>query len=816
MARLIGLRIYLLTSTCILSVTSLAPANHFGWEETHRDGSKVGRLYLKGDPIDEDVYTVDRHDHPVVVNADGFYVYASLQPRNNTDDKGEAKTYQSWHHPPFSGHDSPSRFYKKDLRERTRRKSQLWHPTEYRVTPDSIPPRHLLEEVLSSSFPDTSVYHPKDDIDFSCTGQKQSLWCPNNAPILTRSKQSAPRNTGTIRAVVILVKFSDHADREMPSSDDIDFLFNGHGNHTELAPTGTLQTFFELQSFGKFKVKGDVQDWIVAPYPEEYYSYDNFGLTAHFAKCAYGALDKMDQDGVDWSQYDQDGDGVLDSVVIFHSGYVAEGGGTDCINNRSHGDHRIWSHATSVLDGSDAWYSSDQSVRIGIYATTSAVRGVCGSEIQRIGIIGHEMLHMLGLPDLIGRPGAGVGIWDVMGNCWGPDGTLLYPATMSPWCRKLVGWVEPTRITQSGKYYIGTSQLYQEAYRIDVGFPDGEYLLIENRQKLFHDAILPGNGGLLIWHIDENNNSEWMAAPGWPEQEGWPGNGNHYQVALLASDGKFQAERDKNFGDENDFWINGTSLEPGPGTLVANPELEDGMYPNTDSYRDGIIEKTGIRISRISKPGLVMSFRVEIPDEIADENPEAPDAMRTPEPSLSSTTISPSASPTVVPKTPPTALSPETISPTASPTVVPTSPPIPFPPSVVPTSSPTPFPTFKTASPSFVTAEANQTVQPTMGLLYTPGVSFQGPVTNAPTDMPTFEPTIIFTDSPTTSIPTDNPTIQPTFVFTDSPTSQFRDDSFMDSSKIPMTYSGSSSRHQVAARVTSTMLFAALLIFIPI
>jgi hypothetical protein len=70
--------------------------NHFGWEETHRDLSKAGRLYLKGHPIDEDVYTVDRHDHPVVVNADGFYVYESLQPRNNTDDKGEkAKTYQS-------------------------------------------------------------------------------------------------------------------------------------------------------------------------------------------------------------------------------------------------------------------------------------------------------------------------------------------------------------------------------------------------------------------------------------------------------------------------------------------------------------------------------------------------------------------------------------------------------------------------------------------------------------------------------------------------------------------------------------------------
>jgi hypothetical protein len=71
------------------------------------------------------------------------------------------------------------------------------------VTPDSIPPRHLLEEVLSSSFPDTSVYHPKDDID-SLAQDKSSLYgAPNNAPILTRSKQSAPRNTGTIRAVVI-------------------------------------------------------------------------------------------------------------------------------------------------------------------------------------------------------------------------------------------------------------------------------------------------------------------------------------------------------------------------------------------------------------------------------------------------------------------------------------------------------------------------------------------------------------------------------------------------------------------------------------
>jgi M6 family metalloprotease-like protein len=184
-----------------------------------------------------------------------------------------------------------------------------------------------------------------------------------------------------------------------------------------------------------------VQDWIVAPYTEDYYSFDNFAMTAFFAKCAYGALDRMDAEGTDWSIYDQDGDGVLDAVVILHSGYVAEGGGTDCINNKTHGDHRIWSHATSVQDNSDAWHSADRSVRIGVYSTSSAVRGTCGSDIQRIGIVGHEMLHMLGLPDLLGRPGTGVGIWDVMGQCWGADGTLLYPSTIGPWCRQYVGWL---------------------------------------------------------------------------------------------------------------------------------------------------------------------------------------------------------------------------------------------------------------------------------------------------------------------------------------------------------------------------------------
>ncbi len=39
-------------------------------------------------------------------------------------------------------------------------------------------------------------------------------------------------------------------------------------------------------------------------------------------------------------------------------------------------------------------------------------------------------------------------------------------------------------------------------YRLDSG-QAGEYWLLENRQPLGSDSLLPGSG-LLIWHVDEN------------------------------------------------------------------------------------------------------------------------------------------------------------------------------------------------------------------------------------------------------------------------------------------------------------------------
>ena len=57
---------------------------------------------------------------------------------------------------------------------------------------------------------------------------------------------------------------------------------------------------------------------------------------------------------------------------------------------------------------------------------------------------------------------------------------------------------------------------------ISEGYPNGEYLLIENWQPCGFETKM-GQGGLAIFHIDYNAND----VRGYPQQTGWPTKGNH-------------------------------------------------------------------------------------------------------------------------------------------------------------------------------------------------------------------------------------------------------------------------------------------------
>jgi len=133
-------------------------------------------------------------------------------------------------------------------------------------------------------------------------------------------------------------------------------------------------------------------------------------------------------------------------------------------------------------------------------------------------------------------------------------------------------------------------------------------LLIEYRGPYLFDINM-WTSGITVYHVDMNTNGTGNVWRGFPGEPGWPGNGDHYQVALLQADGLYQLEQALDDGDATDFWLPGKTLGPGNGELVAT---SSGTYPNTDSYAFGNIKVTNLVLTNFQtvSPG-VASFEVQ-------------------------------------------------------------------------------------------------------------------------------------------------------------------------------------------------------------
>jgi M6 family metalloprotease-like protein len=387
----------------------------------------------------------------------------------------------------------------------------------------------------------------------------------------------------------VLIQFSNHAGRALPTPSDVDVLFNAPGGDPVLAPTGSVRDVYLENSYGKMDLTSDVSSWITVSGTEQYYANGASGDSTLW-EALREALDKLDRT-VDFSQYDSNGDGYIDAIAFLHSGYGAEWGGSD-VDGTYYTD-RIWSHRWAIQN--PVW-TSEEGIKVSNYHISPALWGTSGDAIGHIGVIAHETGHFFGLPDLYDTDGGGSGIgsYGLMANSWGFSGTQLCPPHLSPWSKMQLGWINPVNITGPGQFSVSQSETNNDYYIITDGYASGEYLLIENRQRAGFDCSMP-QGGLAIWHIDDQAG---FNTEGYPSRR-WPENGDHYRVALAQADGNFQLEKGYNRGDSGDVHHGGgvDAMAPGPGG-----------DPNTDGYQGGKIVVTGHTISNISDSAAAMTF----------------------------------------------------------------------------------------------------------------------------------------------------------------------------------------------------------------
>ncbi len=470
----------------------------------------------------------------------------------------------------------------------------------------SIPP---IEEKLTSVVPPP----PESEERLTEKGTLPPLdrLMASPSPVKSRPQQ------GTEKLLAIMVDFSDR-----PAVVTNLTVFNNLLFAAPVAGRGSVRDYFDEVSHSQVILVTvnlpTATGWQRAPGTLAYYANGQWGWGAYPQNAGRMVEDivSLVDPLVDFSQYDNDGDMRVDSLLIIHAGTGAE---------FSLNANDIWSHASSIglMGGSPPMLDGvvlDNYVTVPEYWNPAAAGP--GTTDMTIGVICHEIAHGLwGLPDLWDLDGSsqGIGQWGLMAggdwngpaiwnpftNMWVAGGSS--PAWPDPFSRVVAGFdsywtmfgqlnpniaLPPVETTSNAILRLKSSLLRAQ-----------EYFFLENRQQIVgsYDEWLPGSG-VLIWHVDEafwsiyggpNNNAECRTIPHC--QGACAGPGGHYMVALEQADGLDQLELTaNNWGDAGDPFPGSAGRAAWRPWPVAGLNPDSGSWYDTNCQTHSCIDVAGI------------------------------------------------------------------------------------------------------------------------------------------------------------------------------------------------------------------------------
>ena len=110
----------------------------------------------------------------------------------------------------------------------------------------SLPIRKKVKNDLTGTNPLSHGFAHHEQPSEKVKRQKCGEFCKNPRDHYNRELRNLVSTTGTLRNLIVLFKFSDHATRSLPSVSDIDVLMNHPGDGVNiafdaLAPTGSVR-----------------------------------------------------------------------------------------------------------------------------------------------------------------------------------------------------------------------------------------------------------------------------------------------------------------------------------------------------------------------------------------------------------------------------------------------------------------------------------------------------------------------------------------------------------------------------------------------
>lgn len=388
-----------------------------------------------------------------------------------------------------------------------------------KVTKDGrlIATQQLAHEAAWRSSAETNLIRKQDKDKFYSYVSKvaeQSENSYNNRPLTRITVDSGCDgvpyfpHTGSPKALVILAEFADTTFTIQNTKQVFtNYLMNeGHFTETAYAQNRNykgVRGYFKDCSYGQFTPTFDVVGPVKLPKPQTYYGAGNDNIIDLMTD-ACNAVDNE----VDFSQYDANGDGLVDLVYIIYAGHSA--------NYRGNASTDIWPKSGTTIISKTF---DGKSIRR--YGVSNELAGRENKKkeketINGIGLFCHEFSHTLGLPDIYAyktdaedQNDQGMELWDLMDGGTEVQGGRV-PSPYLAWEREAMGWMSiDTLTTDCHIANLKTIDNGGKAYKILNPSASNEYIVLQSIQKgAWYQGW--GNGsypkGLLVYRISYVSN----------------------------------------------------------------------------------------------------------------------------------------------------------------------------------------------------------------------------------------------------------------------------------------------------------------------